>query len=337
MKAPSLTSNSFIFNIHNTGSPGHDLQRHISSLPDVLRRVFEELRLTGTQLSRIEPDIAPATKVEKEVRIATVEYAAAQLGSREDAIEFIRCLKRIAGEGAGAQSLQQIASHYYKQAREAGVSQTLGEMGKLAFHLDSITAEGEMRYIGEFDIEQNFIVDEDETEVALSDDMTEDERRELSAARAARILDEREEHPFFAELRSQRLRTPQISKFVEDDFLRQLRADDAATNSPSEEVALYEQYERFEQYDENGVVSLHMSDGEQVVACGDLTDDITIDDIPEAARHLGYEMCRLYKQGFPAIDRGKRDGSQVSLSRPFAAPTSVACSSLKKSSRPHME
>lgn len=195
MTATTRTGNSFIFNVHNTGSPGHDLQQHISNLSGVSRRVFEELRLTGTRLSRIEPDIAPATTVEKEVRIATIEYAAARLGSCEDAIEFVRCLKRIAGDGAGAQSLQQIASHYYIQAREAGVGVTLGAMGKLAFHLDATTAEGETCFIGEFDIEQNYVLDEVVTEEELTDDLTDAEHRELSAARAAQMLDGREDHP----------------------------------------------------------------------------------------------------------------------------------------------
>lgn len=293
------TDNLSLFQLHNTGCPGHDLQTHVSRL-GIHRRVFEELRLNGTKLTRVEPDFRPMTKETEEARIASLAYARKKIGDEADAREFLRCLKAIAGEDAGAHVMQQTASHYYKQINTQGVSATLKEMGLLAFHLEAVTACGEERY---FDSPDEEII----TEVA--DTRTTEERRAASAEIARRVLDEEPVYDFFAdELRHINRRTPQVTKFVQDDFRRHLCESEMEASSAEQVDALYEDYARFEQYDENGTVGLHMSDGERLVACGDLYEDVDAESLPEWARHLGTELERLYVAGFPVTDGGPRPG-----------------------------
>lgn len=94
----------------------------------------------------------------QEVKIATPEYAARRLGNAEDAAEFIRCLHLIAGRDASALYLQQLASHYYAEAKRRPVGEVLKEMAMISFEMAAVTATTEQLEFGED--ESSFFVEE---------------------------------------------------------------------------------------------------------------------------------------------------------------------------------
>ena len=80
------------------------------------------------------------------------EYAARRLGNSEDAGEFIRCLHLIAGRDASALYLQQLASHYYAEARRRPVGEVLKEMALIGFEMAAVTATtGQLEFGDESD------------------------------------------------------------------------------------------------------------------------------------------------------------------------------------------
>ena len=120
--SPSLHQ---IFPPLNTGSPRQDVHTHLSQLPQLARLDFEEHSVVGNLIVRIEPDLGSATEQEAEAKIVSVAYAERIFGNNADAVEFIRCVRLLAGVEARARDLQIIASHYYKEAksRAAGEGQ----------------------------------------------------------------------------------------------------------------------------------------------------------------------------------------------------------------------
>jgi hypothetical protein len=283
----------------NTGSPRQDVYNHVSRLPQLARLDFEEHIIAGNLIVRIEPDLGSSAEPEKETKIVSVPYAERIFGNLADAVEFVRCVKLIAGEDGRARELQTVASYYYKEAKARLAGDVLKEMGLLALHLSSVTAMEEDRGFGEVsetEIESVASTFSDSDTVSLSD------KRAESMRCAAEVLGETEiTHAdiFQLELRAAaRHLSHKTGGFSYDEFAAHLAEMDAATESAEEADALFLNYEAvYEQYDEDHVVSLHMSDGERVVVVGTLDDDVDENSLPEEAKHLASEQRRLYLIG----------------------------------------
>lgn len=244
---------------------------------------------------RIEPDLASLDEKEAEAKIASVVYAEKVLGNNADAVEFIRCVKLLAGEDARGLDLQIIASHYYGQAKIRPVGEVLKEMALLAMELTSVTASEESR-----------LLESNETEITiLEEPMTVSDRRALSMRRAAEALGEVEltaADLFHLEVRARSVygQAGHTQGFYYDDdshFQAYMRDLSETTDDDALE-AIQESYDRVsEQYDEGNVVSLHMSDGEKVVVLGTLDDDVTEDYLPQEARRLAGDLRRAFIGG----------------------------------------
>jgi hypothetical protein len=240
----------------------------------------------------------------QEVKIAAPEYAARRLGNAEDAAEFIRCLHLIAGHDSSALYLQQLASHYYAEAKRRPVSEVLKEMAMIGFEMAAVTATTEQLEFG--NDESPFLVEE-------AAQLSPADARALWDERAAQVLgeDESVERPFDFEMRAQArlVYRKQPQAFKHDEFSEHLSEVSASTEDDEAFGFYLDSFERVqEQYDEGLAVSLHMTDGERKVACGDLDEDVDDESLPECARHLGEELRRLYTSGFPLHDRGASDG-----------------------------
>jgi hypothetical protein len=297
-------SNYHIFRPANTGSPRWDLYDHLSRLPRSARADFEDHIVAGNLIIRVEPDLGSADEREAEAKIVSVPYATRVLGNTEDAVEFVRCVNLIAGADARAFNLQIIASYFYKEARARPTGEVLKEMALLALEMTGVTAAEEERQFGE--VSETTVADvEDNSQLSISD------RRALSLRRAAEVLGEVEDETsaFELELRALARFRVRTSGFSYDEFSAHLAGCESLLESADEVDALYESFEAvYEQYDEDHVVSLHMSDGERVRAAGSLDDDVDADCLPEESRRLARELYRLYTGGFPLTDRGEESG-----------------------------
>jgi hypothetical protein len=297
-------SNYQIFQPANTGSPRWDLYSHLSRLPQTARIDFEDHSLAGGLVIRVEPDLGSAGEREAEAKIVSVPYAARALGNTEDAVEFIRCVNLIAGADARAFNLQIVASYFYGEARTRPVREVLKEMALLALEMTAVTATEEERQFG--DISETLLdAGEDISQLSQSD------RRALSHRRAAEVLGETEDETSVFELEQRAIARFRVhtSGFAYDEFAAYLTECESLLQNADEADALYESFESvYEQYDENSVVSLHMSDGERVLCVGTLDDDVNADSLPEESRHLARELYRLYTGGFPLRDRGEESG-----------------------------
>ncbi len=286
-----------IFRPINTGSPRQDVYHHLSHLPQLARLDFEDHVVVGNTIVRIEPDLGSATEQEQEARIVSVTYAERIFGNLEDAVEFIRSVKLIAGIDARARELQTIASHYYKEAKSRPANEVLKEMALLAMQLSSVTANEEECLFGDpVEIEMSFNRD-----ALPGDEMSLSDRRAEWMHRAARVLGEAKETDIFgSELRAASSFKSHVSGFAYDEFIQHLADCEALTETAEEADELHATYEAvYEQYREDHVTSLHMTDGERVVVVGTLDDDIDENSLPEEARHLASELRRLYVNGTP--------------------------------------
>jgi hypothetical protein len=284
LKTHAPDSTFLLFHPQDTGSPGQDFCHHIARNPH--RRIeLEDTMLVGDNvIVRIEPDLGSAEDRESEAKIVTVRYAERVLGNRDDAAEFIRCTKLLAGEDARGHDLQIIASYYYGEARRRPASEVLKEMSMLAMQLTAVTATEDSRQYG----------DVVETDVPFVEEpMTASDRHQLFMERAAEVLGENTvENVYRDEIRAKSIyrHNGQVQGFAYDDaapFLAFMR--DAAERGADEESleAMWTSFERVsEQYDEGHVVSLHMSDSEKVIVVGTLDDDVNEDYLPADARHL---------------------------------------------------
>ena len=174
----------------------------------------------------------------------------------------------------------------------------------IGFEMAAVTATSEQLEFG--DDESSFFVEE----AALD---SQADARALWLERAAQVLgeDESVERPFEFELRAQArlIYRKRARGFEHDEFSEHLSEVSASTEDDEAFGSYFDSFERVqEQYDEGLVVSLHMTDGERKIACGDLDEDVDDESLPECARHLGEELRRLYTTGFPLHDRGANDG-----------------------------
>lgn len=285
-----------IYQPRDTGSPGQDLCRHITRHSTHRIDLEDTMIVGGGVIIRIEPDLASMDEKEAEAKIASIAYAQKVLGNNEDAVEFVRCVKLLAGEDARGLDLQIIASHYYGEIKSRPVGDVLKDMALLAMELSSITATNDERQFGE-------LLESDIPFVA--EPLTESDRRELSRRRAAEVLGE---IPFSAhdifqmEIRARNAyrHNGRVQGFAYDEdsqFQAYLR-DLSETVEDETLEAIQESYDRVnEQYDEDHVVSLHMSDGEKVVVLGTLSDDVDASYLPEEARHLASELRKVFVGG----------------------------------------
>lgn len=292
----TLLTNQHIFNPVNTGSPRLDVYDHISRLPQTARIDFEEHTVAGDLIIRIEPDLGSAA--EDETRILALPYALRFFGQIEDAKEFIRCVKLIAGDEARPFELQIIAAHYYQQARTRPVAAVLKEMALLAMELAAVTATSEERLYDEpFET-----VQQDAETFAPPSGPT------AFLARAAVVLGETEADEtdlFAAECRSINRRCRAVAGLVYDEFAAHLAAQEDDCADLDEIDALYASFESvYEQYDEGHVVTLTMNAGERVVVAGRLDDDLDETHLPAEARHLAAALYELYTNGLPLQDAG---------------------------------
>src|SRR5215216_1874933 len=149
LKTHAPDSSLLLFHPLDTGSPGQDFCHHLTRHSH--RRIeLEDTMLVGDNcIVRIEPDLGSADDKESEAKIVTVRYAERVLGNNADAVEFIRCVKLLAGEDARGHDLQLIASHYYGEARRRPAGEVLKEMGMWALQLVSVSAPEESRLFGE--------------------------------------------------------------------------------------------------------------------------------------------------------------------------------------------
>jgi hypothetical protein len=222
---------------------------------------YPEIANTFALLVDVIPDFEQkrTTDYSLEVKIAAPEYAARTLGNAEDAAEFIRCLKLIAGQDASALYLQQLASHYYAEARLRPVPEVLKEMGLLALELSAVTATSEQLALDDSGNEEDTQTIADDFDVLSPED-----RRALWAERAAEVLGETDEvkgeRIYADELRAQsRLVYRKGTGFDYDEFETHLSAVSAATGDDDAFGAYLDSFERaYEQFDEGFAVSLHM-------------------------------------------------------------------------------
>lgn len=277
--------------------------------------------LLAANLNLQRPTVREVKAVDhsQEVKIAAPEYAARKFGNPEDAAEFVRCLHLIAGRDASPLYLQQLASHYYAEAKRRPASDVLKEMGLLALEMAAVTATneqlafgcddagGDPSTVGGWNDLSSF--DEEDARLSIS------ERRARWMERAARVLGEDEAvghgSIFSSELQAQTrlVYRKTAGTFDHDEYSELLSCVSASTEDDETFGAYLDSFERvLEQYDEGFAVSLHMTDGERKIACGDLEDDVDEESLPECARHLGDELRRLYTNGFPLHDRGEQPG-----------------------------
>jgi hypothetical protein len=295
LKTHAPDSTFLLFHPQDTGSPGQDFCHHIARNPH--RRIeLEDTMLVGDNvIVRIEPDLGSAEDRESEAKIVTVRYAERVLGNRDDAMEFIRCTKLLAGEDARGHDLQIIASYYYGEARRRPAAEVLKEMAMLAMQLAAVTTTEDSRQYG----------DVEETDVPFVEEpMTASDRHQLFMERAAEVLGENTvERVYRDEIRAKSVyrHNGQVQGFAYDDagpFLAFMR--DAAERGADEESleAMWTSFERVsEQYDEGHVVSLHMSDSEKVVVVGTLDDDVNEEYLPADARHLAAALRLAFVGG----------------------------------------
>lgn len=295
LKTHAPDSTFLLFHPQDTGSPGQDFCHHIARNPH--RRIeLEDTMLVGDNvIVRIEPDLGSADDRESEAKIVTLRYAERVLGNRDDAMEFIRCTKLLAGEDARGHDLQIIASYYYGEARRRPAAEVLKEMAMLAMQLTAVTATEDSRQYG----------DVEETDVPFVEEpMTASDRHQLFMERAAEVLGENTvERVYRDEIRAKSIyrHNGQVQGFAYDDaapFLAFMR--DAAERGADEESleAMWTSFERVsEQYDEGHVVSLHMSDSERVIVVGTLDDDVNEDYLPADARHLAAALRLAFVGG----------------------------------------
>ncbi|HKC65629.1 MAG TPA: hypothetical protein VKB86_18450 [Pyrinomonadaceae bacterium] len=198
----------------------------------------------------------------QEIKIAAPEYAARRLGNAEDAAEFIRCLHLIAGHDSSALYLQQLASHYYAEAKRRPVGEVLKEMAMIGFEMAAVTATAEQL---EFDDSSSSFFVEEAAQLSPAD------ARALWVERAAQVLgeDESAERPFEFELRAQTrlVYRKRARGFEHDEFSEHLSEVSASTEDDEAFGSYLDSLERaHEQYDEGRAVSLHMTDGERRVS-----------------------------------------------------------------------
>lgn len=349
LKLYAANSSHLLFTPVDTGSPNHDLNKHLElygnkrytvncpksnnrlhlSTGNITRIDLESLQLIGGRiLGHLESDLGPIDEAEQQHKILAVPYAEKKLGNMDNAVEFVRVIKQAvsAGVDADPRSLQIWASWAYTEInrryaqllqdnsnliqqikstplhdqrhaefKAEAIKEVLSELAIIAMHLTAVTTSNDDRLLEEPQIHS--ISPREEK-------LTPAERKELFESRCSELLDAQETRSHFvAELTAicARIGSPTSSTSSHDDeaqfqsYLSTL-ADSGATTDEALE-AIHESHERLEQYTENGLVSLHMSDAERFVVDGTLDDDVTPDYLPPEARTIASNIHQLFIDG----------------------------------------
>lgn len=350
-----------LFHPTDTGNPNYDLNTHLEkfanhSINDPknnrkfhtgnIRRIdLEETQLIGDRvLGRVEIDLGSPDETEQQHKILSIPYALKKLGTMDDAIEFVRVITQAvcAGVQPDPRSFQiwtswaynEIDNRYAKVLRTSSpdaqilaeskatiIQEVLTELASLARTLTAITASDEDRLF-----EEPKVFDRLPREEKLSPA----ERRELFEQRYDEVMLTEDPLSLFAsELRTicskiSRAHSSGIIYDEEAQFQSHLkRVADSGQYSDEQLEKFQDAHERVtEQYSEDGVVSLHMSDGERFVVDGTLEEDVTEDYLPPDARTIAADLRTLFCDGedLETIDRF----IELSLNRIYGDPTDKA-------------
>ena len=348
-----------LFHPADTGNPNYDLNTHLEKFANrfindpknnrkfysgnITRIDLESTQLiAGRVLGRVEIDLGSPDETEQQHKILSIPYALKQLDDLDNAKEFVRVIKHAVSAGVepDPRSLQIWASWAYDEIRNryAKVShhtssadtqtlaefkatiiqQVLTELAAFARTLTAITATNEDRLF-----EEPKIVDRFPREEKLSPA----ERRDLFEQRYDEVMsiDDPLSH-FASELRSicSKISRAHASGVVYDDeahFQSHLTSlADSGQYSDEHLEKLQDAHERVtEQYSEDGVVSLHMTDGEKFVVDGTLEEDVTDDYLPDGARAIAADLRTLFCDGedLETIERF----IELSLNRIYGDPS----------------
>lgn len=297
---------------------------------NITRIDLESLQLIGGRvLGHLESDLGPVDEAEQQHKILTVPYAEKKLDNIDNAVEFIKIIKQAvsAGVDADPRSLQIWASWAYNEinlrhaqllqdnsqvlqetkstAEQAqlvaefkteAIKHVLSELAITAMHLIAVTASNEDRLLDQPEIHP--ISPREEK-------LTAAERRELFETRCSELLDAHEPRSHFAaELTAICARigsaTSSTSSYDDEAGFQSYLCDlaDSGTTTYEALEGIQESHERqLEQYSEDGVVSLHMSDTERFVVDGNLDDDVDADYLPPEARTIVDEVHQLFIGG----------------------------------------
>ena len=349
-----------LFHPEGTGNPNYDLNTHFEKFANrsindpknnrkfhtgnITRIDLEETQLIGGRvLGRVEIDLGSPDETEQQHKILSIPYALKKLGTMDDAKELVSVITEAvtAGVQPDPRSFQiwtswaynEIDARYAKVVRTSSDTQTLAEskatiiqqvlteLAVLARTLTAITASNEDRLF-----EEPKVFDRLPREEKLSPA----ERRDLFEQRYDEVMLIDDPLSFFAsELGSicnkiSRTHSSGIVYGEEAQFQSHLTSlADSGHFSDEQLEELQDSHERVtEQYSEDGVVSLHMSDGERFVVDGTLEEDVTEEYLPVDARAIATDLRRLFCDGedIETIDRF----IELSLNRLYGDPTDKA-------------
>ena len=236
----------FAYRIESSGSPMNDWARHLS-LNNLFRRELEENSVLGGNIvvRPVQGDEQPAVE---RVKILSLAYATRFFGNAEDAKEFIRCVKSIADPQAAQFELEQIASHYYRECRQRNVSEVLKEMAMLGMEMTRVTAS-----VNDLEIEWA------ETEIGEIKLTPADEKRVREAQKNLPPLPCPTPN-FNAEMQAieKRLSRSAITKANRDEFAAYYLSDEGKSLEELDDD--FRRFDALEQFDEDGLLSLRMSE-----------------------------------------------------------------------------
>lgn len=298
-----------LYRPQDTGNPGFDMGEHIARNGN--RRIdIESTQLIGGRvIGHIEHALGPADEADQQNRILTIPYAEKQLGTTADAAELIRVIKEAvsAGVESDPRSHQIYASWAYEQCKTRPVGEVLKELAMMAMEMTAITATHEEQLedepeVFEFHGPVHCFTDTDPTG---NKEQRQREARHIFEQRCEEILDQRETtDPFASELRSITDKLPRhhsVTNLRDEEVQFQEYLADLSDDKSSDTLeALQESHERVtEQYDEGGVVSLHMSESERFIVDGTLDDDVDATYLPSEVAPLVDEMREMFVLGIP--------------------------------------
>ncbi len=313
----------------DSGSPQQDWCKHLDKNP-VYRRELEEFAVLGDVVVRINDGIE-AAPVER-VKILSLEYAMKVLKDETDAKEFVRAARAIASSDAGQFELEQIAAFYYGEIRRGSgraVNEVLKEMALLGMQMEAVTATIAEREIKFFETSAP------EQKLTIADE------RRIRAARENRKPLPKPTPNFDDEMTfiKKRIGRAKIANNRRDEFEEYFLED--AGKTLEELDADYAAFERFEQYDENGIVAFAMSGGQHAVVVYDFESEVDASYLPQDARFLAKEMSFAFvghALGGSAAQRSRRFvceqkaiNNELNLAkRGYVATVSTAVPSLDK-------
>lgn len=300
---------------------------------NITRIDLESLQLIGGRvLGHLESDLGPVDEAEQQHKILAVPYAQKKLDNIDNAVEFVKVIKQAvsAGVDADPRSLQIWASWAYNEInlrhaqllqdnsqvlqetkstprhaqlvaelKAEAIKHVLSQLAITAMHLIAVTASNDDRLLDEPEIHP--ISPREET-------LTAAERRDLFETRCNELLDTHEPRSHFAaELTAICARigsaTSSTSTYDDEAGFQSYLSDlcDSGTTTFDTLEAIQESHERLEQYSEDGLVSLHMSDAERFVVDGNLDDDVDADYLPPEARTILNEVHQLFINGAASL------------------------------------